>query len=118
VNVNAFIAPLRPDFATRLDPALTVARSAHDTGLPNGCAERVLANHFPIQHNQLVADQGGTRVGIAELAAEIVRLLRSGGRLHFSCSACDRPALAAAFASAGLVDVVLQPNGYIDATKP
>lgn len=109
---------LDPEFAAQLDPALVMARSAHDTGLDDGSVDAVLASHFPIQFNELVAAVDGTRVEIDLLAAEMFRILKTGGTLRFSCSSCDREALLAAFSDVGLEDLRLTADGYIEGVKP
>jgi hypothetical protein len=125
VNVNAFIRPQMFDdqFTSRVPADLVVHRSAHDTGLPSDSADEVIANHFPIQHDELVIDLDGTRVNVTELAGEIVRILRPGGRLHFQGSSCHSLGaaqlnLARVFREAGLDVLAVHRNGYIDARKP
>jgi len=120
LNVNSLIVPQMFDaaFRERVLPELVLVRSAHDTGLPEGSADEVIAHHFPIQFDELVADESGARVPVAALAAEVVRILRSGGRLRFSCSSCNRPRLAEAFREAGLTGVSIMEDGYIGGTKP
>ncbi len=88
INVNLMLPAMMvdPSFGAHLDPALVIRRSAHDTGLKDGSVDTVLASHFPIQFNELVAAADGTRVGINFLAAEVVRILKSGGALRFACS--------------------------------
>jgi hypothetical protein len=118
LNVNAFLYLLRPSFADKLSPELVIRASAHKTGLDPESVDLVVANHFPIQYDEIVIDETGARAAISDLAAEIVRVLKPGGRVHFGCSTCDRASLAEAMELAGLIDVHEVTGGYIDARKP
>jgi Methyltransferase domain len=120
INVNAFIEPqmFRPKFPASIPAELVLRKSAHDTGLEPASADVVVANRFPIQYDQFVIDPSGRRADVADLAAEIVRILKPGGRLHFGCATCDRASLSTSLLEAGLVDVQVGPGGYIDARKP
>ena len=120
INVNAFISPSmwNRNFAAQLDESLVIRRSAHDTGLPEGFADSVIANHFPIQYDELIIDETGSRASISILAVEIVRILKSGGGVRFACSSCDPGSLATAFRTAGLTDVVATATGTVEGRKP
>jgi hypothetical protein len=107
VNVNLFLqeSMFDPHFDQRVDAALILRRSAHDTGLADSSADTVLAYNFPIQFDEFITNVSGERAHISVLAAEVVRVLRSGGSVEFHCSSCDRESLATAFRHVRLVDV-------------
>jgi hypothetical protein len=120
INVNNFVVPSMVDrgFARALPPELVVRRSAHDTGLPDGFADKVVANLFPIQWDEFVVDSSsGERAHISVLAKEIVRILKPGGVVQFACSSCDRTSLKLAFEEAGLDSVTIGPDDAVEGVR-
>ncbi len=108
------MAPVRTGFEEALRPGHElVRRLAHDTGLPDGCADAVVGQSFPIQMN---TTQDLTP--IADLATEAYRICKSGGELAFHCSSCDLDALAERFRRAGFADVYLDEWRYARGRKP
>lgn len=120
LNVNAFIKPSmwNPGFADELDESLVIRRSAHDTGMPDEFADAVVANHFPIQFDELVVDENGAFATVTHLANEIFRILKPGGGVRFACSSCDTDSLAKAFREAGLAEVSVTPTRVVEGRKP
>jgi hypothetical protein len=110
VNANLFEADamVRPDFATQLGGGhLVVATSAGALGLRDGCADLVVARHFPIQFNQTIDG-----FGVDDIAHEAFRIAKPGGILYFSCSSCDLRSLAESLTRGGFTNIVIDSDRY------
>lgn len=112
VDVNAFIASQMRDrqFVRRRGPAMVIASSAHAIGLASGCADEIVARDFPIQNDEFVVDNAGSRAPIALLSSEVVRVLKEGGRAALGCASCDREALRGSLEQAGLKRTAVTGN--------
>lgn len=90
---------------------------AHQMPIRSGCIDKVVANRFPIHHDEVISTREGHRVSIEDLATEIFRILRPGGQIEFHCSDCDRLHLLDSFASAGFAGLEIKLD-YIFGDKP
>lgn len=110
VNANLFetLAMVRPGFAKRLSTGhLALATSAGAVGLRDGCADLVVARHFPIQFDRTIDG-----FDVHQVAGEAFRIAKPGGALDFSCSSCDLDALAQSLTRAGFADIEIDSDRY------
>lgn len=84
-----------------------IATSAGALGLRDGCADLVVARHFPIQFDRTIDG-----FDVDQVAVEAFRIAKPGGGLDFSCSSCDLEPLAGSLSCAGFADIEIDGDRY------
>jgi len=117
INLNLMSKDMMTNTRFGDSATLVIQSSAHQMAIGTSSVDLVVANRFPIQYDEVVIHESGSRAPISDLAGEIVRILKPGGVLRFNCSSCDEASLIDALMTAGLANVSVE-NRTIRGVRP